>query len=111
MKCVFFILFVFVSASSAQTPADGQKDFDFEIGTWKTSLRRLVKPLTGSTTWVGWRNLSAAEVQVAKTDEAWHDPQLLKLFDAEREWFNDCACDSRGSVVRSRQISGGGRVS
>src|SRR5215213_5133082 len=31
---------------------DGQHDFDFEIGTWKTHLRRLVKPLTGSTTWV-----------------------------------------------------------
>jgi hypothetical protein len=31
---------------------DGQRDFDFEIGTWKTHLRRLVHPLTGSTTWV-----------------------------------------------------------
>jgi hypothetical protein len=31
---------------------DGQHDFDFEIGTWKTHLRRLQRPLTGSTTWV-----------------------------------------------------------
>jgi hypothetical protein len=31
---------------------DGQHDFDFEIGTWKTHLKRLVHPLTGSTTWV-----------------------------------------------------------
>jgi hypothetical protein len=31
---------------------DGQHDFDFEIGTWKTSVKRLTKPLTGSTTWV-----------------------------------------------------------
>lgn len=31
---------------------DGQHDFDFEIGTWKTDLRRLLHPLTGSTTWV-----------------------------------------------------------
>jgi hypothetical protein len=31
---------------------DGQHDFDFETGTWKTHLRRLVHPLTGSTTWV-----------------------------------------------------------
>jgi|SRR5262245_3823443 len=31
---------------------DGQRDFDFDIGTWKTHLRRLVHPLTGSTTWV-----------------------------------------------------------
>ncbi len=31
---------------------DGQKDFDFEIGTWKTQLKRLTKPLSGSNTWV-----------------------------------------------------------
>jgi hypothetical protein len=31
---------------------DGQRDFDFHIGSWKTRLRRLQKPLTGSTTWV-----------------------------------------------------------
>lgn len=31
---------------------DGQHDFDFEIGTWKTHLKRLVHPLTGSTAWV-----------------------------------------------------------
>ena len=31
---------------------DGQKDFDFEIGTWKTQLKRLQNPLSGSTTWV-----------------------------------------------------------
>jgi hypothetical protein len=30
---------------------DGQYDFDFEIGTWKTHLSRRLHPLTGSTTW------------------------------------------------------------
>jgi hypothetical protein len=34
---------------------DGQHAFDFEIGTWKTHLKRLVKPLTGSTTWVEYQ--------------------------------------------------------
>ena len=40
--------------SSAQTnkEPDGQHDFDFEIGTWKTHLKRLLNPLTGSTKWV-----------------------------------------------------------
>jgi hypothetical protein len=43
------------SANEPQNSAearDGQHDFDFEIGTWKTHLSRLVHPLTGSTTWV-----------------------------------------------------------
>ena len=31
---------------------DGQHDFDFEFGVWKTHLKRLLHPLTGSTTWV-----------------------------------------------------------
>lgn len=30
---------------------DGQRDFDFLIGSWKVKNRRLEKPLTGSTTW------------------------------------------------------------
>jgi hypothetical protein len=39
-------------APQTSTPHDGQHDFDFEIGTWKTHLRRLQHPLTGSMTWV-----------------------------------------------------------
>jgi len=31
---------------------DGQHDFDFEIGTWKTRLKRMVDPLSGTQTWV-----------------------------------------------------------
>lgn len=37
---------------------DGQHDFDFEIGTWKTHLRRLVHPLTGSSQWVQFNGTS-----------------------------------------------------
>jgi len=40
------------AALQAATPRDGQHDFDFEIGTWKIHLKRLVHPLTGSTAWV-----------------------------------------------------------
>ena len=60
---VAFLLFIW-PASAARSPLqekgapataprrDGQHDFDFDIGTWKTHLRRLVHPLTGSTIWV-----------------------------------------------------------
>ena len=37
---------------------DGQRDFDFNIGTWKTHVSRLLHPLTGSKDWVEYRGLS-----------------------------------------------------
>jgi hypothetical protein len=42
------------AAASAEheSERDGQHDFDFEIGTWRTHLKRLIHPLTGSTKWV-----------------------------------------------------------
>lgn len=41
-----------VSSAAQTNKRDGQRDFDFHIGTWKTQLKRLARPLTGSTTWV-----------------------------------------------------------
>lgn len=36
---------------------NGQHDFDWDIGTWKTHQRRLLHPLTGSTTWVEYNGI------------------------------------------------------
>jgi len=46
--------FLVATAQAQQVvqPRDGQRDFDFEIGTWTTKLSRRLKPLTGSSTWV-----------------------------------------------------------
>jgi|SRR5713226_8429905 len=46
------------SPQRTPTERDGQHDFDFEIGTWKTHLSRLLHPLTGSTTWVEFEGTS-----------------------------------------------------
>ncbi|HET9696660.1 MAG TPA: hypothetical protein VFP40_07315 [Terriglobales bacterium] len=58
-KLLLSILLTTASLSAQNPPAipapavrDGQHDFDFEIGSWKAHLRRLVKPLSGSTTWI-----------------------------------------------------------
>lgn len=40
------------AASQMVGARSGQHDFDFEIGTWATHLRRLRNPLSGSTEWV-----------------------------------------------------------
>ena len=37
---------------TAAKERDGQHDFDFEFGSWKTHIRRLLHPLTGSDSWV-----------------------------------------------------------
>jgi hypothetical protein len=37
---------------------DGQHDFDFHFGTWKTHISRLVHPLTGSKTWTAYDGVS-----------------------------------------------------
>lgn len=40
------------SAASQAAERDGQHDFDWDIGSWKVHVKRLLHPLTGSTTWV-----------------------------------------------------------
>jgi hypothetical protein len=40
------------------TEHDGSHDFDFEIGTWKTHVSRLLHPLTGSTAWAQYDGTS-----------------------------------------------------
>ena len=40
------------SSQQGKQEHDGQHDFDFNVGTWKTHIKRLQQPLTGSDTWV-----------------------------------------------------------
>jgi hypothetical protein len=48
----------FLALLAAPLPAasdaarDGQHDFDFDLGNWKTHSSRLLRPLTGSTDWI-----------------------------------------------------------
>jgi hypothetical protein len=49
------------AAPSAASPAqthDGSHDFDFEFGRWKTSVRRLASPLTGSSSWIAYEGVT-----------------------------------------------------
>jgi hypothetical protein len=45
-------------SEKAASARDGQHDFDFAIGTWKTHVARLQHPLTGSRTWVEYDGTS-----------------------------------------------------
>ncbi len=51
----FLFIMPAIQCSAQQNSAierDGQHDFDFNIGTWKTHIRRLLHPLSGSNEWV-----------------------------------------------------------
>ena len=57
-------------------PHDGQHDFDFEFGTWKIHLKRLLNPLTGSTTWVEFDGDSV-------TQKVWDGRAQLEQFETD----------------------------
>ncbi|MDP9194777.1 MAG: hypothetical protein M3P06_24030 [Acidobacteriota bacterium] len=77
---------------------DGQRDFDFEIGTWKTHVKRRLRPLTGSTTWVEMNGTSVVskvwdgrgnlvELDAEGPDGARFQGLSLRLYNPEaRQW-------------------------
>lgn len=50
--CLLVALAANAAAPQGVTLRDGQHDFDWDIGRWQVHMRRLLRPLTGSTTWV-----------------------------------------------------------
>lgn len=93
--------------SSAQR--DGQHDFDFEIGTWKTHLRRLLHPLSGSTTWVDYEGTTIVRkiwkgkanlVELEADGPAGHFEGLnLRLYNPQaRQWNLNFASSSGGTL-------------
>jgi hypothetical protein len=60
----------------AVTQRDGQHDFDFELGTWKIHLKRLLHPLTGSNEWVEFDGTSV-------TRKVWDGRAQLEQFETK----------------------------
>ena len=63
-------------AQQAAGQRDGQHDFDFELGTWKIHLKKLMHPLTGSTTWVEFDGSSV-------TRKVWDGRSQLEEFETD----------------------------
>jgi hypothetical protein len=55
---------------------DGQHDFDFELGSWKIHLKRLLHPLAGSTTWVEFDGTSV-------TRKVWDGRSQIEEFETD----------------------------
>lgn len=93
--------------SSAQR--DGQHDFDFHIGTWKTHVSRLVHPLTGSTAWVTYEGTTVVRkvwngranlVELEADGSVGHLELLsLRLYDPHsRQWSLNVASSGGGTL-------------
>jgi hypothetical protein len=94
------------SAGSAAGVAGGWHDFDFEIGTWNISVKRLLHPLTQSTTWVeptGYvhivRNVWGGRASLAELEIERPSPHfaglMLRLYDPASQQWNIYWAESR----------------
>jgi len=100
-----------------QTPVerDGQHDFDFEMGSWKIHLKRLLHPLTGSTAWVEFDGTSVtrkvwdgrADLEEFETDSpaGGHIEGLtLRLYNPQSHQWSLYWANSKDGVIVPPQI-------
>jgi hypothetical protein len=96
-------------AQSPSAQRDGQHDFDFHTGTWKTRVSRLVHPLTASTTWATYDGTTVVRklwngranlVELEVDGSAGHLELLsLRLYDPQsRHWSLNVASSSGGTL-------------
>jgi hypothetical protein len=95
---------------------DGQHDFDSHIGTWKTHLRRLLHPLSGSDEWAEYAGITTVRkvwdgranlVELSADGPAGHFEGLnLRLYNPQsRQWSLNFA-SSRGGTLGQPTIGG-----
>jgi len=102
----------------APTPGrDGQHDFDFEFGTWKMHIRRLLHPLTGSSEWTEMDGTTVTEkiwngrANLASVEAAGPIGHLellaLRLYDPQARQWNISFATSDTGVLSSIPAVGG----
>lgn len=93
----------------AGTERNGEHDFDFDIGTWKTHLTRLQRPLTGSTTWVDYEGTTVVRkvwngranlAELEADGPAGHLEVLsLRLYDPQAHQWSLNTASSKGGTI------------
>jgi hypothetical protein len=103
------------SAQRGPATRDGQHDFDFEVGSFKIHLKRLLHPLTGSNTWAEFDGTSVtrkvwdgrAQLEEFETDSpaAGHIEGLtLRLYDPQSHQWSLYWANSKGGPIEPPQI-------
>jgi hypothetical protein len=102
---------VFVAAqTTADVTRSGQRDFDFEIGKWKTQLKRRLRPLTGSNEWVEYqgttvvRKVLDGKANLVELDVTGPSGRIegmsLRLYNPEaRQWSLNFANAASGTLT------------
>lgn len=129
-RCIIFIALILVcyspgssaldkpegAAGPAQAPTqqrDAQHDWDWDVGTWKIHQKRLLRPLTGSATWVEYQGTDvvrriwdghATEAQIESNGPAGHlEIFALRVYDPQAHnwsiYFNNGSTGSLGTPV------------
>lgn len=101
-------------ASQASALRDGQHDFDFNLGKWNTHIRRLMNPLTGSTTWVEmngtvvirkvWNGRAQIEEVEAGGDSGHFEGMTLFLYNPEAHQWGLYFANSSGGTIETPSI-------
>ena len=108
--CLALALEIQPLAAQSAAPGDGRRDFDFEIGTWNTHLRRLVRPLSGSTEWVEYegttlvRKVWEGDANLVELDVTGPAGRILalslRLYNPEsRQWSLNFANSASGEMA------------
>jgi hypothetical protein len=89
---------------------NGQHDFDFEMGEWKTHLKRLLHPLSGSSTWVEYDGITIGKkvwdgranlIELTADGPAGHFEGLsLRLYNPDtHQWSLNFANSKNGTLA------------
>jgi hypothetical protein len=94
---------------AATTTRDGQHDFDFEIGTWETQLKRLIHPLSGSNEWAEYKGVTTVRkvwdgranlIELTADGPAGHFEGLnLRLYNPQSHRWSLNFASSRGGTL------------
>ena len=93
----------------ATAPRDGAHDFDFHVGTWKTHVKRRLRPLTGSSEWAEYdgttvvRKVWNGKANLVELEADGPKGRLellsLRLYDPEsRQWSLNVASSRGGGL-------------
>jgi hypothetical protein len=98
-----------VDASSANMPRDGRHDFDFNIGEWRTHIRRILNPFAGAPesieltgtvivrkVWDGRAQLEEIEADGPKGH--WEGLTLFLYNPGARQWSQTFVDSSKGVI-------------